>query len=57
MDINVKNHELPESDDAPSSRDEPSMPDPREAEHADPHAGVSDDPRVDPTPDRRHSEG
>jgi hypothetical protein len=30
--------------------------DPREAERADPHAGASDDPRVDPTPDRAQSE-
>ncbi|MBD5654811.1 MAG: hypothetical protein IAI50_06470 [Candidatus Eremiobacteraeota bacterium] len=29
--------------------------DPREAETIDPHSGMSDDPRVDPTPDRRQS--
>jgi hypothetical protein len=30
--------------------------DPREADAGDPHAGTSDDPRVDPTPARSQSD-
>jgi len=30
--------------------------DPAASEEVDPHSGASDDPRVDPTPDRRQSD-
>jgi hypothetical protein len=43
----------------PAKPDDPTAPahmrDPRKAETEDPHSGMSDDPRVDPTPDRRQS--
>ena len=35
---------------------DPRTLDPREAELLDPEAGASDDPRVDPTPDKRQSD-
>jgi len=41
--------DLPDSDPRTASTDS--------AENQDPHSGVSDDPRVDPTPDRRHTKG
>jgi len=41
---------MPDHEDAPEHQR-----DPREAENVDPHSGMSDDPRVDPTPDRRQS--
>jgi protocatechuate 3,4-dioxygenase beta subunit len=43
----------PDDTDATDAADH--MLDPRKAEIVDPHSGVSDDPRVDPTPDRRQS--
>jgi len=39
-----------------STEPDPRDPDVRDAEDLDPHSGVSDDPRVDPTPDRRQSD-
>lgn len=36
--------------------DDPRDPDPGASEAVDPHSGRSDDPRVDPTPDRRQSD-
>jgi hypothetical protein len=41
-------------EDRPAS--DPRNAPPGVAENHDPHSGVSDDPRVDPTPDRRHTE-
>ncbi len=38
-------------DDNPDPRD-----DPRTSQSSDPTAGASDDPRVDPTPDRRQTD-
>jgi len=37
--------------------DAPLPDDPHAAQNEDLGSGMSDDPRVDPTPDRRHSEG
>jgi hypothetical protein len=49
--------QLPEDPTRPYDPESPEHHrDPREAETVDPHSGISDDPRVDPTPDRRQSE-
>ncbi len=42
----------PDDEDSPDPRERGTLP----AQDVDPAAGVSDDPRVDPTPDRRHSD-
>lgn len=52
--------DIQKTDDPVAPASEVSENDPRdggapEAETHDPHSGVSDDPRVDPTPDRRHT--
>ncbi|MBD5634920.1 MAG: hypothetical protein IAI49_10615 [Candidatus Eremiobacteraeota bacterium] len=39
-----------------ASKPDPRDPDPRDAQDADPLAGMSDDPRGDPTPDLRQSD-
>jgi hypothetical protein len=43
-------------DDAKTSTADPRSDDVRDAERFDPASGASDDPRVDPTPDKRQSD-
>jgi len=39
-----------------ASANDPRDPDPHAAQELDPASGASDDPRVDPTPDRRQTD-
>jgi hypothetical protein len=50
------NDSHPTGDAQATSENDPRTAAVETAEMHDPHSGVSDDPRVDPTPDRRHTE-
>jgi hypothetical protein len=50
------NQSHPADDAQATSENDPRTASVQTAETHDPHSGVSDDPRVDPTPDRRQTE-